>query len=335
MIFPVLRSPAAWVLVAVLATVAPRFAAADRAKKLAEQGKQLADSGDLVGAISRFRAAAAIDDSPIYRCNTGNAFSRLLDWMRTYAFLAECLAARDQLADQAWAAELDKVRGFAAGKLEAGGKHGRVTIAASPPGAALAIPAVFDPADRFARATELWLPAGEHTLVFSLDGHDPAERTVQVKVGEVSAVEIALTKTAVPDPKPPDDKPKVEPPPPDPDPTPPIAGPEVPRDDPPSRAPAVALFAGAGVALTGAVVFHVLAVNTRNELKGMVAGPDRDELVDELERERLIMFALYGTAAVATAVGTVLWLRARPEDDGEPRVGLSVGPRRLGAWVRF
>jgi hypothetical protein len=66
----------------------------------------------------------------------------------------------------------------------------------------------------------------------------------------------------------------------------------------------------------------------------MVDSPERDALVDDLERERAIMFALYGTAAVATGIGVYLYLRARPREP-EPRAGVSVAPRRITLWARF
>jgi hypothetical protein len=66
----------------------------------------------------------------------------------------------------------------------------------------------------------------------------------------------------------------------------------------------------------------------------MVGGPARDALVNDLERERLIMFGLYGTAAVAGAIGTWLYLRARRDRRG-PHTGILIDGRGAGVWARF
>jgi hypothetical protein len=318
-------------LAGAVACLAATTARAQDADELGEQGKKLADTGDFVGAIARFRAAAALDDAPKHRCNLGNAFSRISDWMRAHAFLDECLARRGEL-DPGWAASLEKLRAYAASQLAAGGGHGRLRVERSPAGAAVSVPAVFDQRDRFVHAARLWLPAGEHEISITLEGHDPVERRVTIAPGEVAAIDVALKNTA---PKPRPDPPIDEPPPPDPLPRdpPPVTGP-IDSAEPPSRSPAIATLAGAGVALAGGVVFHALAVGTRGDLQGMVDSPERDALVDDLERERAIMFALYGTAAVATGIGVYLYLRARPREP-EPRAVVSVAPRRITLWARF
>ncbi len=281
----------------------------DRAKAWRQSGDQLA----LQEATQLFKDALALGDDPLIECDLGLALHYLGEEARAHARLTRCMP---RLA----AVSPGKVAGYRGVEDEVAAAvakdHVAVDVATSPPGAVVSISSF--PADETVLApTLIWLRPGTYTLTAHVDGHVDISTTIELTEADVAARARKTWRGKLE--KEPGELAPIR------------RDPEVPpvrvEASPPARSktPAYLTLAAGGALLVGAGVVHYLAYDKRAHLKTL-RGAAYEAYLPTYEKYQRATIGLYAAGAIATGVGTWLYLRARtpapiavsptPEGDG-------------------
>jgi len=335
--------------------------ASKRARELARRAGERVAADDFEGALTLFKRALALKDTGKVRCNIGVAYFKLERWAQAHLHLGLCLKHADTLRASN-IAEMSKAYAYVEKQL-ARGEFSQVAFDITPAGARVEISSLDD--DGFNAPRVVWLPLGEHRIAITAPGHEPLRETLETRDRKRTSIERTLDRKPAPRgpertgdsdgtgsdqaaPKTGTDRPETRPI--NPVPLTGTVDPVRPSQLPPWIATGVAV-----VALVGAISFHDSAVSTRNRLKELPSGLERDQLIEDLKRQRNLMAGMYGVTAVTTGVAVYLWMRAlrAPRRAGEsasgdrgesttarhswlqPTVGASIAPSSAGVWMRW
>lgn len=168
-----------------------------------------------------------------------------------------------------------------------------VTLRVAPEGVAAQITVDGNPAV----GPDLQLPAGEHTIVISAEGHTPVTEVVNVRGNEKRELAVTLVPAAVPLPvEPPAPKP-VEPPP----------------EEGRSNVPAYVTLGIAGAGVILGTVFGIQALSAKSDFDDM---PTVDN-ADAAERAALIADMSFGVALTFGITGAVLLFSGGGDEPAE------------------
>jgi tetratricopeptide (TPR) repeat protein len=179
-----------------------------------------------------------------------------------------------------------------------------------------------------AQGTRLEVSAGEHTVVVTADGMEPATQVVTVKGDETKELAVTLKPVVKAAPKP-------------------VPPPEEEEEGGGSNVPAYVTLGIAGAGVVLGVVFGVLALQSKNDFDDKVDVPGTDpteltDLADSAERSALIADMSFGVALTFGITGIVLlFSNAGDEDEAADsaeealHVTPYAGPNGAGASVEL
>src|SRR5437870_630939 len=155
------------------------------ADQLTREAIALGKSGDLEGAIARFKAAQKRFPRPNNHCNIGLAYAQLERWAKAHLYLDRCKSqVRAGLPD--W---VDKRLKQASDGLRAA-LYVPVEVTSEPPGALLS------EEDELVTPATLWLPLGEREITLELEGYLPARRTLKLNEVRPQSLHVVMEKLA-------------------------------------------------------------------------------------------------------------------------------------------
>jgi hypothetical protein len=277
----------------------PAPATADKAgattgdpKKHYADGEKKYKAGDYAGALVEFEAAdqaKPTSQAARYIALCQDNLGKYPEAVAAYErFLADVPKGMDTQADEARKRVTD---------IKA--MPGKVHVETTPPGAAVSIDGQ---PHTLPTPTDVELPPGKHTLSFSLEGRNPAEKEVTVAFASTQTVSAELE--AKPEPPPP---PVAVAPPPEPAPAPAPPPPPEPR----SKLPAF-ITGGLAVAAAGVgTVFGVMALSDKDDFD---KNPTTSK-ADDGENHALIADMAFGVALTLGVTSAVLFLTG---DDAPP-----------------
>jgi hypothetical protein len=147
------------------------------------------EGGKYTEALADFERAYALKPHPLVQVNIANCYDKLNQPADALSHFEAFLASPEGTPEQR-----DEVRAAVERLSQAAG---RLTIRASPPGAAGVI-------DHQRTAQPLqWVSVGRHRIDITAEGYDPAVRVVDVHPGETVDVQVELTTSQGPAPTPP------------------------------------------------------------------------------------------------------------------------------------
>ncbi len=337
---------------------------AERALELAKQAAIRVEAKDFEGALSLYKRALSFHDVAAYRCNIGASYFELKRWTQAHLYLGMCLSFVGYLRAE-YVAEMSRVYAYVEKQLKRG-RYAPIEFAIEPQGAVVQV-STWPLDESFSSPRVVWLPPGVYRIRLRAPGYHEQTITLSVTDDRRSSVNVSLEPlttdmvppVAEPEPvtasepsdgaeessedagvSPPDIAPltlaesKAE--------SKSAPGPisEIERDDASGRG---ARFGGwislgvAGAALAGGVAYHVQAAGTRSDIEPLPSSPLRDELIQDLKRQRNLMMGFYGASAIAVGVGVYLWRRSSQR--GEPLrsadIGAALDRASAVVWVRF
>jgi hypothetical protein len=267
----------------------------EEAKTAFTEASKKFDEGDFAGALPLFQkaddlypGAAPKHKIAICRDKLGNTTEAIAAYK---AFIAS--DPGDKYVDRI--AEANQRIGELEATLPA-----TVTIAVAPEGIAAQITVDGNPAS----GTELTLPAGEHTIVVTAEGHEPLTEVVTVRGSEKRTLTLTLTPVAAAPPPPPP------------------AEPQPTEDEGRSNVPAYVTLGIAGAGVILGTVFGIQALSAKSNF-------DDDPTVDnadEAERAALIADMSFGVALTFGITGAVL-LFSGGDDEPEATTTSSATPQ--------
>jgi hypothetical protein len=266
-----------------------------KASALFEEGFKALDAGDYEKCEAKFQEAYRTVTMPVVllkiaECRKrAGAYSGAVDALERY--LSERADAPDKAAVEAQIADMKK-------------RPGTVTVASTPPGAAIWV----DESDtRKVTPDSLTLSPGEHSIELKLRSYEAKEARIVVPFGSKRDLELTLTK--------PGDGSEPLPPPVE-------TPPEEENESGYSTSPAFWIFAGGAVAAGGvATVFGVMALNKQSEFEET---PTR-EIYDDGRRNALIADISLGVAAASAITAGVIFFSSKGSDGPSDR-GLAIAP---------
>lgn len=303
------RAPWSFIVAAVTLIAAPALAqdaalpqaARDAARESYGRGQSLYQAGQYEESEAAFMQAYAIIPNPVVLIGVAESRERRGDAAGAIEMFERYLAERADAPD----AEAIRAR-------IAGLRTGPATLAitSTPSGAAIQVDG--DDSGEVTPA-EVQVPAGEHTVGFTLDGHEAAEQSVTAAEGTRHEVAAELTATAT-DPAFGDGEPIVEP-----EPTP--AEEVAVADDGPS----VGVWVSAGIAAGTLVAGTVVGFLALSE-EGDFDDTPTDAIADRGETFALVADVFFGIAAAAAITGLVLYLTGGDDDEDSESAHLDVAP---------
>ncbi len=264
-----------------------------------EIGKALYRKGDYAGAAAEFKAALAIYASPKLAYSCAERAGQVDDAIRAYErYLELAPKATDR-------GEVDALLGSLRERQQK--SLSSVAIVTRPAGAAIFVDGA-EKAEAKTTPTTIRLPAGAHTLRFTVEGYQPHDQTLQVLQGKSATVEADLepaTKAVAPAPEP------ASPP---------------PTGASPLR---VAGWTALGLGIVGAGVgtWFALDANDAAESATGKTGSDREDLKDRYETGQTVGGVGLGVGGALLVTGVVLLLLP----DGEASAAVHPGGGAI-AW---
>jgi hypothetical protein len=284
----------------------------DEIDGLYEAGKAALGDGEAALALGQFKAALHLASGQEHRTwplllavalayKQSDAPGHAIEYFRRFLALTD---AHQGSLTLKWKQRRDRVSAVLLElekKLEQ--THGFISVTSIPAGAAIVVDGTRAGADRDAVTPfGLILPAGDHMLQLSHDGHSQIQRIVTIKAGSRQSLPISLESTA------PSKGPSVT------EAT--LAAPASVEDT--SVVPWVTMGVGAGVGCIGAVL-TILAAGESSELdairavgsdpgseQGAIYGDEWTEHASALDTYQMAAAILYGLAAASVATGVVL-----------------------------
>jgi hypothetical protein len=151
------------------------------------------------------------------------------------------------------------------------------------------------------------LPAGEHTIVVTAEGHEPLTEVVTVRGSEKRTLTLTLTPVAAPPP------------------VPPPAQPQPTEDEGRSNVPAYVTLGIAGAGVILGTVFGIQALSAKSNFDDE---PTVDN-ADEAERAALIADMSFGVALTFGITGAVLLFSGGDDEPEETTSSNSLAPPKL------
>jgi tetratricopeptide (TPR) repeat protein len=298
---------------AAAAQPAPSAEARQRARDLYAQGQTQFRAGQYTEALASFEAAYREVPNPVVLLGIAECHERMANWPQAAATLERYLAERANAPDRASVqARIDTARA----------RPATLVVSSTPVGAAIAIDG--NPTGRTTPA-EIEVPPGDHTIVFSMEGHDDSTATVTATFGARHDVNGTLVaRPAEPEQLGSEDDIFGGAGDPVGDDTPP---PEVVDDDAAPSYTAAKIFAGiGGAALVAGTVLGFLALSEQSDFDAMPSA----ETADRGERLALFADVAFGVAAASLITGIILYLT---EDGGtDTETDPSVAALPAPAW---
>lgn len=290
-------------------------AARDAAREAYGRGQSLYQAGEYVESEAAFMQAYAIIPNPVVLIGVAESRERRGDAAGAIAMFERYLSERADAPDA------DSIRTRIA-DLRTG--PATLAITSTPPGAAIAVDG--DDAEEVTPA-ELQVPAGDHTVALTLEGHEASEQTVTAVAGTRHEVAAELGATAS-DPAFGDGDP--------------IDEPEVAVEEEAAAAddgPSTGVWVSAGIAAGSLVAGTVVGFLALSE-EGDFDNTPTDAIADKGETYALVADVFFGLAAAAAITGLVLYLTGDEDEDSESArldVAPLVGPNGggLSARVQF
>ena len=260
------------------ASAADEKAKKEEAKTAFKAAKKKFDEGDFAGALPLYQKADQLYPGAAPKHKIAICLDKLGKNTEAVAAYKAFLGANpsEKYADRV--AEANK----RVDELE-GAMPATVTVKVAPEGVAAQITVDGNPAT----GPELSLPAGEHTIVVTAEGHQPLTEVVNVRGNEKRELALTLTPAAAP---PPVEPPPTQPPPP------------VEEEESRSNVPAYVTLGIAGAGVILGTVFGIQALSAKSDF-------DDDPTVDnadEAERAALIADMSFGVALTFGITGAVL-----------------------------
>ncbi len=260
------------------------------------EGQTLFREGKFAESLARFEAAFASVPNPVVLISIAESQERLGRIVDTVATLERYLSLRADAPDRAAVqARIDQLRT----------RPGVVAVSSEPAGAAIRL----DGTDT-GRVTPADVDAapGEHTIVLSLEGYEPASQTVTVGFGARQELAVpALTARPA--------APPVEETPAEPEPVAPPAAEEA-----ESEGPGAGVWIAAGVGAGGLVAGTVLGFLALSEQSDFDAAPS-EAIADRGERLALFADVGFGVAIAGLVTALVLQLASGDEEDEDASAG--------------
>ncbi len=310
-IITMIRSAGIAVVALVTLCASSASASPDMAERLARQGVLQAKAGDYKAAVGLFKRALKWAPRPDIQCNLGGAYYKLKRWPQAHLYLGICLSHPAELND----AEFVKIMSGVYAKTEQElrrGNFGPVNITVTPKKALARVSAFADDVE-FYTPRIVWLPTGSHRVSARAANAFPDGKNFKVLKGQLSNVRLALK------PRPVAKRVKV-----------PIGE----ANTRPSKAGAIVSLGLGAAALIGGGVYYVLARDVADEAEPLERGSDRyEQLRDTFDFRRIMAYSLLGVGAVATVIGTYLYIRAGSESARQ----VGAAPTRNGGmvWARW
>jgi hypothetical protein len=262
------------------------------AKAAMASGEKKFKAADYAGALADFEAANTAKASPeadrfigLSHDNLGHFAEAVVAYER---FLANVPANMKQQGEET------KKRVEAIKAMPA-----KVHLETTPPGAAVTVDRAANPnavPEPTPTPTDVELKPGKHTLHFTAEGYDPADKEIDVSFASKQDVKVDLVKTAEPPPPPPPpvaaETPIATPPPPPPPP------------EPRSKVPAYVTGAVAIVAAGVGTVFGIKALGQSSDFKD---NPTTKK-ADDGENNALVADMMFGIAITFGVTSAVLFL---------------------------
>ncbi len=257
------------------------------------RGQELHRAGQYAESEAAFLEAYELIPNPVVLLGVAEARERAENAVGTVEVLERYLNERTDAPDRADVeARIARLRELPA----------TLVIASEPSGAQVSLNGS---ATGQTTPTEIEVPAGTHTLAFSVDGHDDAERTVEAPFGTRTEVSVTMAETAEPEQIEPVGDPIEE--------TPESEGSE---EDDDAEGPSAGVWVTTGLAaasLIGGTVLGFMALSREADFDD---APDEDT-ADEGERFALFADVLFGVAAVSAITAVVLFLTDKAAEDDE------------------
>jgi hypothetical protein len=307
-------------------------------------GTQLANREQWSEALAAFEESSRLHPHPVTTYNIAYSERALGHHARAYALFQRCLAEHEAKVSGALTSDLSELaQGYS---LELDGQIAHAFVEVKPSQATVTVDGrplepVFERRDgrpvlvaakpeRRARVGEsparfeLVLDPGQHVLVVSLDGAPARSSSIDFDAGSARSLELSTTVLKI------DAPPRRS------------SSAEATRLAP-QRTWAYVAFGVAGAALSTGAVFGILAANEKSFLDGGgrckngVCPPEYKGDVDAAYRDAAIATAGLGVGIAGAALGTYLWLSARPTERAPVRARIEplLGPSMLGARGSF